>query len=444
MGRHSTKIDEGDISFLGKVDVLTPPESPPSKKRKRDDHPVAEIEVDITAPEPPSKKALRKAKRESKNVLKTTTTEGSKQKTNAEKATLNEDSGASEKPPNRSEYGIWIGNLSWTTTKNELREFFAKNMSDAAASITRLHLPPPRQATLTNSQQKQKPQNKGFAYVDFSGETALEEALTLSEKLFSGRKVLIKDAKSFEGRPEKPVGKAGKENDALSGKPPSERIFVGNLRFETTNEEIREHFTKCGVVEDVFLTTFEDSGKCKGYGWVTFRTVEAAEKAVRGWVELGSDAEAGEGSEEGDADADEGLSDMNESRKRLMGREQKVQKKAKARKWWVNRLQGRPLRMEFAEGKDVRYKKRYGKGGTAAQNKAIRDGSAADGALTGPEEAQLGNKARKRPLVKIDVKRKRPEKVDARTIRPGAALAAAPRLTGGIVESKGKKIIFES
>ena len=446
MGRHSTKILAEAPLLATHVDIITPPQSPPSKKRKRDAIQAAEIEVDINAPEPPSKKALRKSKKEGKNSSSGAVADARAEKAQTGDHAPNEDVDALASNPKRSEHSIWIGNLSWSTTKTELREFFSKNMSDDAESITRLHLPSPSQSTLMKCQQKIKPQNKGFAYVDFASETALKEALGLSEHLFSGRKVLIKDAKNFEGRPEKNFDDKDKEAGASSGKPPSVRIFVGNLQFETTKEEIREHFGKCGVVGDVFLTTFEDSGKCKGYGWVTFETVEAAENAVRGWVEIAPDAEEEEeeGVNSGENVRDE-LNDVNEARRSQVGDQRKAKKKPKMRKWWVNRLQGRQLKIEFAEGKDVRYKKRYGKGAVVAPGRSGEADGGAERSTTMPRTDLRSSKTDEKHSRVPNMRRKQSEsRVDARSIKPGAALAAAPRLTGGIVESTGKKTTFES
>jgi len=415
-------------------DLSTPtspsePEPKPSKKRKRDTKPVPEIEVDIEAPEPPSKKALRKAKK----GKSTTKTPAPKLVTDDAASDSDEAVPTPEPAPavQRSEYGIWIGNLPWVATKADLQKFLTSNADIEEESITRIHMPAPTQPTAEAARQKIKPQNKGFAYVDFSTETALTAALTLSEKLFSGRRVLIKNAKSYEGRPDpaKEEGKTGPQ----PGKPPSKRIFVGNLAFDTTNEELKEHFAKCGEVADCFITTFEDSGKCKGYGWVTFEELEGAVKAVRGWVNINE----GEDDDE-DEDGDE--------------EEPKRPKEKKVRKWWVNRIKGRALRMEFAEDKTVRYKKRFGKAPPASTD------DAGEQAAAGPTGDEAGVDAappppkgsgRKAFFEKIDRKPKpdfasrREEKVDARTTKPGAALAGAHRLTGAIVQSKGKKITFE-
>ena len=408
-------------------------QAPMSKKRKRASQHVEELEVDIDAPEPPSKKALRKAKKG-----KSTTSIPAPRLVTSESPSDSEVVVASPLPAvvtQRSEYGIWIGNLPWVASKETLRKFLIENAEIENEAVTRIHMPVPKQNTVEVVGQRIKPQNKGFAYIDFATEAALDAAMALSETLFSGRRVLIKNAKSFEGRPD-PSREDGKKPVA-NGNPPGKRIFVGNLSFDTTREELSEHFARCGEVADAFVATFEDTGKCKGYAWITFENVESAEKAVRGWVEL--EPEEGTGSDE---DQEEGQEVIEASKSR---------KRSRIRKWWINRIKGRPLRMEFAEDKAVRYKKRYGKGGTAKREKDVE-----------PQEPELANETpiltptingapksghryskpvqeRKADLTIDDRYR---EKVDARNIKPGAALAGAQRLTGAIVPGQGKKITF--
>ena len=404
MGRHSTAID---------VAVTTLSPSPP-RKRKRDEVTAEKIEVDVTAPEPPSKKALRKAKKS----RATPVAPKSENKSSAVQSDLQSDedtSATAPAPPKRSEYGIWIGNLPWTTTKADLRNFLTKDTEISDDMITRLHLPSPSQSVVANSRQKIKPQNKGFAYIDFSTEEALAEALKLSEKLLTGRRVLIKDSKSFEGRPER----TREQEIALvgNGKPPSKRIFVGNLAFETTRQDLEEQFSKCGDMLDVHIATFEDTGKCKGYAWIEFAEMEAGEAAVRGWVNFEQKADSGNEDEEiAEALAEEG--------------NLQPKKKPKVRKWWVNKLHGRPLKLEFAEGKDVRYKKRFGK------DRSVN--------IDGVKAAYPDPGSEAQPIFKdrTSSDKRLSKKFDARTVKPGAPLAAAPRLTGGIVESQGKKTTF--
>ncbi|KAI4143842.1 MAG: hypothetical protein LQ340_006857 [Diploschistes diacapsis] len=405
---------------------------PPSKKRKRADKTFEEIQVNVSAPEPASKKALRKAKKgkdASKSIANPPLVpdDGSapvRTPNGTETNAAPPQSPPTPSTPQRSQYGIWIGNLPFTATKETLTTFFTSNVeSITPEDMTRVHLPGPS-ASSQAQRRFDKPQNRGFAYIDFAAADAQKAALALSETLFSGRRVLIKDAQSFEGRPQ--AGKSdGKHADkGETGNPPNKRIFVGNMDFDTTEDDLQQHFSRCGEVVSAFTATFEDSGKCKGYGWVTFGQVEEAERAVRGWVELDAESDG----EEDEADK---------------GPNKKKRKQKKPRRWWVNRLKGRALRMEFAEDSGVRYRKRYSKGkkgeeaGDGAPEQMPEDGQQAVEAPEGPMGD--GVDSRKRPRMPTEKRRS----VDARTIKSGAANSVAPRQTAGIVDGQGKKITFE-
>ena len=387
--------------------------SPPaeSRKRKRDVKPAEEIEIDVAAPEPPSKKASRKAK---KAKTATGDTEITTEKANGLTGEKSEDQSSVK----RSEHGIWIGNLPFTATKESLREFFCDKGGIAQASITRIHMPAPKEAA--SARTLNKPQNKGFAYVDLATASAFKEALELSETLMTGRRVLIKDAKSFEGRPEQP--KEGEARATLkTDKAPSRRIFVGNLSFDISKDDLEEHFGQCGTVSNVHMATFEDTGKCKGFAWVEFEELESAESAIQGWIKKPV-------GDESDNEEDDGETEGQKKKKRS--------KKEKFRKWWVNKLQGRPLRMEFAEGKDVRYKKRFGS--AAKGNPQEQEGGQPDDEVRPMQRAEKFE--RRNPSEGRSEHRER-KRLPPTPHQPGTGNVQVR--TGGIVESTGKKTTFD-
>ncbi len=57
-------------------------------------------------------------------------------------------------------------------------------------------------------------------------------------------------------------------------------IYVGNLLFKTTSEEVRSLFEQHGEVVSVKLITDRDSGRPKGYGFVEMSDETAANNAV--------------------------------------------------------------------------------------------------------------------------------------------------------------------
>ncbi|XP_012858568.1 PREDICTED: serine/arginine-rich SC35-like splicing factor SCL28 isoform X2 [Erythranthe guttata] len=58
-------------------------------------------------------------------------------------------------------------------------------------------------------------------------------------------------------------------------------LYVTNIPFSTSREEIRVHFEKFGPLEDVNLPNFFYSGKPRGFGFVKFLNPEDAAKAQK-------------------------------------------------------------------------------------------------------------------------------------------------------------------
>lgn len=400
--------EESDVGSIDEGSSNTSERQLGGKKRKRGDKSYNEIEVNVAAPEPPSKKALRKAKKG--KPARAIPGESNEDEQNVDTTVDGNNS-------KRSEYGVWIGNLPWRAGKPELTKFMLDNAGISESDIMRIHMPAPVKLKIDPSRQKLQPQNKGFAYVDFKTELACKAVIALSEKLLTGRRLLIKNAKSYEGRPDAAATNGKKE------KPPSKRIFVGNLTFDTTEDDLNAQFSKCGNVVGVFMATFEDSGQCKGYAWITFQEVSSAESAVRGWIEWKEHVD------EDKNDKDDG-------------------KAKKVRKWWINRLKGRSLRIEFAEDPSIRYQKRYGKPRAGAEVASVDHD---DYDMMVEDETRQVTRANS-----LSVKKPRPKsgqsqgwsftslpRIDARTVAPGAALSKAPRQSAAIVQAAGTKLMFD-
>jgi RNA recognition motif-containing protein len=58
------------------------------------------------------------------------------------------------------------------------------------------------------------------------------------------------------------------------------RIYVGNLSFNTTSDTIREEFTKYGEVTDVHVVMDRDTGRPRGFAFVTMGSDAEAQKAI--------------------------------------------------------------------------------------------------------------------------------------------------------------------
>ena len=58
------------------------------------------------------------------------------------------------------------------------------------------------------------------------------------------------------------------------------KLFVGNLSFQATEEDLRELFQQAGVVESVRIVTDQFTGRPRGFGFVEMASKEESSKAI--------------------------------------------------------------------------------------------------------------------------------------------------------------------
>src|SRR5262245_3589722 len=61
----------------------------------------------------------------------------------------------------------------------------------------------------------------------------------------------------------------------------SPRLFVGNLPFDTSEDHIREMFESCGAAVEVTLPKDRESGRSRGFAFVTMGSTSDAQKAAQ-------------------------------------------------------------------------------------------------------------------------------------------------------------------
>jgi len=60
----------------------------------------------------------------------------------------------------------------------------------------------------------------------------------------------------------------------------SKKLFVGSLSWDTNDEGLRNAFSDHGEITEAIVISDRDSGRSRGFGFVTFADDEAADKAV--------------------------------------------------------------------------------------------------------------------------------------------------------------------
>ena len=60
----------------------------------------------------------------------------------------------------------------------------------------------------------------------------------------------------------------------------STKLYVGNLTFKTTSQELQQLFSQAGTVESASVVEDRDTGRSRGFGFVEMSTPEEATAAI--------------------------------------------------------------------------------------------------------------------------------------------------------------------
>jgi RNA recognition motif-containing protein len=61
----------------------------------------------------------------------------------------------------------------------------------------------------------------------------------------------------------------------------NKKLYIGNLPYSATAEEIRALFEQVGEITDVAVISDRETGRSKGFGFVEMATEDLAQEAIR-------------------------------------------------------------------------------------------------------------------------------------------------------------------
>uniref|UniRef100_A0A4W3JCE5 RRM domain-containing protein n=1 Tax=Callorhinchus milii TaxID=7868 RepID=A0A4W3JCE5_CALMI len=147
---------------------------------------------------------------------------------------------------------LFIGGLSFETTDESLREHFEQ------------------WGQLTDCVVMREPskRSRGFGFVTYSSVVEVDDAMTARPHKVDGRIVEPKRAVSRED--------STKPGAHLTVK----KIFVGGIKEDTEEYNLRDYFEKYGKIENIEVMTDRGSGKKRGFAFVTFDDHDSVDKIV--------------------------------------------------------------------------------------------------------------------------------------------------------------------
>ncbi|XP_021950865.1 heterogeneous nuclear ribonucleoprotein A1, A2/B1 homolog [Folsomia candida] len=148
---------------------------------------------------------------------------------------------------------LFIGGLDYRTTEDSLKAHFSK--WGEIVDVVVMKDPKTRRS-------------RGFGFITYSRSFMVDEAQNARPHKVDGREVEPKRAV-----PREDIGKP--EAGATVRK-----IFVGGLKEEVEEEDLRSYFKSFGNVSNVVLVTTKDTGKKRGFGFVEFDDYDPVDKVV--------------------------------------------------------------------------------------------------------------------------------------------------------------------
>jgi RNA recognition motif-containing protein len=168
---------------------------------------------------------------------------------------------------------LFIGRLNFNTSDEALRDYFGRWGQLESGSVMRWP------ETL---------KSRGFGFVTFKYTQSMEQCLAhAGTHTLDGSEIVITRARNkVEGGASSAPGGAKRkwnDDDGDSDEPYDpeskalRRLFLGRLSFGTTDELVRDYFERFGPLEEINVMKFPDSGKSRGFGFITFEQAQSVD-----------------------------------------------------------------------------------------------------------------------------------------------------------------------
>nr|XP_014339885.1 PREDICTED: heterogeneous nuclear ribonucleoprotein D-like [Latimeria chalumnae] len=142
---------------------------------------------------------------------------------------------------------MFIGGLSWDTSKKELTEYLSTFGEVVDCTI--------KTDPITG-------RSRGFGFVLFRDSSSVDKVLEMKEHKLDGKLIDPKRAK------------------AMKGKEPPKKVFVGGLSPDTSEEQIKEYFGAYGEIENIELPIDTKTNERRGFCFITYTEEEPVQKLL--------------------------------------------------------------------------------------------------------------------------------------------------------------------
>ncbi|CAG5135750.1 unnamed protein product [Candidula unifasciata] len=155
--------------------------------------------------------------------------------------------------PNSEQFRkLFVGGLSYETTEDSLRAHFEQWGEIVDCVVMR---------------DPNTKRSRGFGFITYKDAANIDEAQANRPHKIDNREVETKRAMP-------------RDSGGASNHDSVKKMFVGGLKDDTTEEQVRETFSPFGKIEHVDIVVDKATGKVRGFAFVTFKDYDSVDKAV--------------------------------------------------------------------------------------------------------------------------------------------------------------------
>eukprot|EP00531_Pseudo-nitzschia_arenysensis_P018860 CAMPEP_0116139698 /NCGR_PEP_ID=MMETSP0329-20121206/13450_1 /TAXON_ID=697910 /ORGANISM="Pseudo-nitzschia arenysensis, Strain B593" /LENGTH=334 /DNA_ID=CAMNT_0003634757 /DNA_START=147 /DNA_END=1151 /DNA_ORIENTATION=- len=176
-----------------------------------------------------------------------------------ETAAVDESPVGSEEP---EKHTVYVGNLPFSSTRDQISDLFADQ------GIPVLNVAMPMNQNMVD-EVTGMPKSKGFCFVDVESEEAIVSAVEAFNNLdLDGRSMRVNKL-----LPKEEVEKRQNSRNKNYTPDGQKKLYVGNLPFDASQDEIKDYFEQYGEVKDLYIPLRDD--RPRGFCFVTMDSGDA-------------------------------------------------------------------------------------------------------------------------------------------------------------------------
>ncbi|KAL6539857.1 hypothetical protein OROHE_011628 [Orobanche hederae] len=148
---------------------------------------------------------------------------------------------------------LFVRGLAWNTTSETLYAAFQEHGEIEEGAVI---------------YDKVTGKSRGYGFITYHDMESAQRALKAPSKMIDGRLAVCN------------LASEGLSNLSITQDQAQRKLYVGGLSPETTSEMLLSFFGRHGEIEEGSVAYDKDTNNSRGFGFVTYKTVEAAKKAI--------------------------------------------------------------------------------------------------------------------------------------------------------------------